>query len=58
MGAGALVQWLKLPAGKVGDRGLEPHTGLQVSKKQIDVEPWKVSILNHNVQRQAKIVKC
>ena len=31
---GALVQWLKLPAWKVGDRGFEPHFGLQVSKKQ------------------------
>ena len=27
--------WLKLPAWKVGDRGLEPHSGLQVAKKQI-----------------------
>ena len=32
--AGALVQLLKLPAWKVGDRGFEPHSGLQVSKKQ------------------------
>ena len=31
---GALVQWLKLPAWKVGDCGFEPHSGLQVSKKQ------------------------
>ena len=31
---GALVQWLKLPAWKIGDRGFEPHSGLQVSKKQ------------------------
>ena len=31
---GALVQWLKLPAWEVGDRGLERHSGLQVSKKQ------------------------
>ena len=23
-------QWLNLPAWKVGDRGLEPHSGLQV----------------------------
>ena len=30
----ALVHWLKLPAWKVGDRGFEPHSGLQVSKKQ------------------------
>ena len=30
----ALVQWLKLPAGKVEDRGFELHSGLQVSKKQ------------------------
>ena len=28
------MQWLKLPAWKVGDRGLEAHSGLQVSKKQ------------------------
>ena len=32
--AGALVQWLKLPAWEVGDRGFEPHYGLQASKKQ------------------------
>ena len=30
----ALVQWLKMPAWKVGDRKFEAHTGLQVSKKQ------------------------
>ena len=28
------MHWLKLPACKVGDRGSEPHSGLQVSKKQ------------------------
>ena len=28
------MQWLKLPVWKVGDRGFEPHSGLQVSKKQ------------------------
>ena len=28
------MPWLKLPARKVGDRGLEPHSGLQVSKKE------------------------
>ena len=27
IGAGALVQWLKLPAWKVGNRGFEPHSG-------------------------------
>ena len=32
--AETLVQWLKLPAWKVGDRAFEPHSGLQVSKKQ------------------------
>ena len=31
---GALVQWLKLPAWKVGDRGIESHSDLQISKKQ------------------------
>ena len=31
---GALVQWLNLPGWKIGDHGLEPHSGLQVSKKQ------------------------
>ena len=30
----AMVQWLNLPAWKVGDHGFEPHSGLQVSKKQ------------------------
>ena len=34
--ARALVQWLKLPAWKVGDCGLEPHSGLQIPKKQND----------------------
>ena len=29
-----MVQCSKLPAWKVGDRGFEPHAGLQVSKKQ------------------------
>ena len=28
-----MVQWLKLPAWKVGDRVFEPHSDLQVSKK-------------------------
>ena len=32
---GPLVQWLKLPACKVGDRGLVPHIGILVSEKQI-----------------------
>ena len=32
--AGALMQWLKLPACKVRDRGFKPHSGLPVSKKQ------------------------
>ena len=31
--AWALMQWLKLPAWKVGNRGFKPHYGLQVSKK-------------------------
>ena len=31
---GALVQWVNLPAWKVRDRGVEPHSGIQVSKKQ------------------------
>ena len=30
--AGPLVQWSKLPAWKIGDRGFEPQSGLQVSK--------------------------
>ena len=29
-----MVQWLTLPAWKVGDRGFEPHSGLQVTKTQ------------------------
>ena len=28
------MQWLKLPAWKVGDRGFAPHSGLQLLKKQ------------------------
>ena len=28
------LQWLKLLAWKVDDRGFEPHSGIQVSKKQ------------------------
>ena len=31
---GALVQWLKLPAGTVGDRGFEPLSVHQISKIQ------------------------
>ena len=31
---GVLVQWLKLPAWNVGDRGLEPRSSILVSKKQ------------------------
>ena len=34
MRAGILVQWLKLPAWKFGDRGFEPRSGIQVSKKK------------------------
>ena len=37
--ARALVQWLKVPAWKVGNRGYEPHPGLQVSKKPIFSSP-------------------
>ena len=33
-GARALVEWLELPARKVGDRGCEPHSRLQVLMKQ------------------------
>ena len=45
--AGAIVQWLKLPAWKVGDRGFEPRSGIQVSKKQSVSTPFirKDSIL-------------
>ena len=32
--ARALVQWLKLSAWEVRDRGLVPHSSLQVLKKQ------------------------
>ena len=35
----ALMQWLKLPAWKVGDRGFKPHYGLQVPKKQYVSSP-------------------
>ena len=39
------MQWLKLPARKVGDREFEPHSGLQVSKKQKFSIPHTHSIL-------------
>ena len=32
--AGGMVQWLQLPAWKAGNRGFEPHSGIQVSEKQ------------------------
>ena len=35
----ALVQWLKLPAWKLGDRGFKPHSCIQVIKKQIVSSP-------------------
>ena len=41
---GTLVQWLKLLAWEVGDRGLEPHSGLQVSKKQIVSPPLSLYV--------------
>ena len=36
--AGALMQWLKLPAWEVGDRdlGFKPRSSIQVSKKKKD----------------------
>ena len=33
------MQLLKLPVWEVGNRGFEPHSGLQVSKKQIVSSP-------------------
>ena len=44
--------WLKLPALKVGGRGCEPHSGLQVSKKETVSPPltrndsilWRASV--------------
>ena len=35
--AGAVVQWLKLRAWKVRDRGFVPSSGIQVSKKKQNV---------------------
>ena len=40
--AGALVKRLKLPAWKVGDRGLEPYSGIKVSKKFFPRSPVNV----------------
>ena len=34
-----MIQWLKLPVLKVGDRGYESHFGLQVSNEQIFSSP-------------------
>ena len=33
------MQWLKLPAWKVGDREFEPRSGIKVSKKPIFSSP-------------------
>ena len=43
-----LVQWLKLPAWKVGDRGFVPRSDIQVSRKQNVSSPLtrKDSVLN------------
>ena len=38
--------WLKLPAWKAGDRGFEPHCGLQVSKKPKCFFPAHSLIIN------------
>ena len=35
-----LEQWLKLPAWKVGDRGCEPRSSIQISRKQIVSSPF------------------
>ena len=62
MRTGALVQWLKLPAWKVGDRGFKPHSGLQVSKKQSVSSPltrkdsilWGISVAERARPRTAR----
>ena len=49
---GGLVQWSKLPAWKVGDRGFEPCSGIQISNKQNvsspltrkDLISWEASV--------------
>ena len=55
--AGALMQWLKLPALKVGDRGFEPHSGLKVSNKQNVSSPLtrKDSILWGDSERDREV---
>ena len=49
---GGPVQWLKLPTGKVGDRGFVPCPGIEVSKKEMfffyahsysGEPPWEVA---------------
>ena len=53
---GALVQWLKLPTWIIGDRGLEPHPGLQLKKKNVysphtrkDSILWGASVIEGSV---------
>ena len=48
-----MVQWLKLPAWEVGDRGFKPRSGIQVSKKQNASSPLtrKDSILRGASER-------
>ena len=47
--AGALVQWLNLPAWKAVDRKLESHSGLRVSKKQnvFPAHSWRFNIVGN-----------
>ena len=59
-GAETLVQWLKLPSWKVGNRGFEPHCGLQVSKKKMFLPCssvkylilWRASVIHLTILRR------
>ena len=42
--AGALVLWSKPPAWKVGDRGFEPSSGIQVLKKNMFLPRSRINI--------------
>ena len=55
-----LVQWLKLPASKVGDRGCEPRSGIKVSEKQnvssLFLPSWLVKIQHFGEPPRAREV--
>ena len=55
---GILLRWLKMPAWNVGDRGHEPLSGIQLSKKQIVFSPLTGKDLIFVVNLRVREVAC